>query len=638
MALSAPSHRLCCCRLAVLVLLIASVAVAVGGDGCRHCQPWDDESFAVASFLSAGSTPKKRCCPKATGDDFAYIPCKRSDSKDNCLAKLISKGTGMKCNPVALASCSTRLKLLKMQKETLAKIRPRNLIEARTSLALDAACGSAYAAQCSADGKVPQSLCGELPEPAAFPQGPCAAQPEADLKARRAEECKRFAKSMCEASKEVETTAGAPGPALGPAPALEVEKRKAEEGEAGPAPAGTKAGSAEKKDAAGPAAGTSKSQAKRKRRPEKESKPEQESKPQALFPTPEPRPKREFTTAAPPLLPTTMAPAKAAAQKAATPNAATPKSAARAQSKLEKKLDDLIRHIKEKDRDARKPGPHHPAPAYPLPVPYPYPYPAAVATTPAPAVSDAAPEEAVVTPAGAAPGAAVVTPAAGPTPPAAPTTTAGAPAAATPTPAAPTTLAPLSATAKPDIIAGEALERLYRGAAGGPAARPPDGVFPAFRHRGAEVQRPNSLTDSFEADSLEASLARREQQAWERAHGGAMGAQSWAAAGGAAPAQAREAAARSAARALVASWGGPGEEETPDPPRLMRPEAQPSPPLPLWPEGEPSASHPGPSFGRMLRMSKDRSRRGVRQPAGDAPLPHARARASRPRWPRNRKA
>merc|ERR1719443_781487 len=98
----------------------------------------------------------------------------------------------MKCQPVALESCSTRLRLLKMQAEGLAMIKPKSLIKARISLALDVACKDAYVAQCS-------------------PQGSCGAEFEASVKlnmdrVKRIEVCKRFAESMSEA--EVEGVVG----------------------------------------------------------------------------------------------------------------------------------------------------------------------------------------------------------------------------------------------------------------------------------------------------------------------------------------------------------------------------------------------------------------------------------------------
>lgn len=174
---------------------------------------------------------------------------------------------------------------------------------------------------------------------------------------------------------------------------------------------------------------------------------------------------------APPLLPTTMAPA-----------IAVPKAAAPAQSNLEKKLDDLMEQLKRQAQVATTPAPRFPVqqPYYPIPMPVPYPYVTVPATTP--------------TPTGATPM----------------------------TPAAATTLTPVSAPSKPDGIAAQALQELYQGQAAGSAARQTDAISAAATYSGTEVEQPGEPVPSTEFDPHQpltyASLKRKEQEAWERAH------------------------------------------------------------------------------------------------------------------------
>lgn len=213
-----------------------------------------------------------------------------------------------------------------------------------------------------------------------------------------------------------------------------------------------------------------------------------------------------------PLVPTTMAPPTPAPGGAGpTPAPATGVPDGR-RSELERKLDDLMKQLKSQVQALTTPAPGYPAPYhyYPPPTPYPYQYQAAPATTPAPVTRPAATVTSPVASPGGSP-AAAASPATVPT--------------STPTQ---TTLVPMSATPKPDGIAAQALRKLYRGAAAGPAARQPDAVSTAAVLYRTDVEQPNEPVSSHEFDPFRpspssSSLARKEQEAWERAHSAAQG-------------------------------------------------------------------------------------------------------------------
>lgn len=149
-----------------------------------------------------------------------------------------------------------------------------------------------------------------------------------------------------------------------------------------------------------------------------------------------------------------------------------------------------MKQLKSQAQAATTPAPRYPViyPYYPPPMLYPYP------TTPAPAVASPA---------------AVM---------------AASPAAAPTTVSSPTTLAPMSVTPKPDGIAAQALRKLYRGAAAGPAARQPDAVKLYWTQpEGPDEPVPSQEFDPYRPSPSGVSLAKKEQDAWNRAHNAAQG-------------------------------------------------------------------------------------------------------------------